>query len=71
LTEFDAPTRGRPRVRRDPPRYSEAKITMPSEMYALLLEYSHETGKPVAWIGRQLFSKFLRDVGKLNDQTED
>jgi hypothetical protein len=38
---------------------------MPAELYALLLEYSHETGQPVAFIGRKLFVKFLRDVGKL------
>jgi hypothetical protein len=44
---------------------------MTDEMYALLLEYCHETGKPISWIGRKLFADFLRDVGKLNDQTED
>ena len=38
---------------------------MPWEMYGLLLEWSHESDVPLSALGRKLFAKHLREVGKM------
>jgi hypothetical protein len=58
---IDEVKRGRPPADIDRKReIVNVGITMTREMRGLLQEYSQETGKPITFIGRNLFSQFLR-----------
>jgi hypothetical protein len=56
--------RGRP-PKTDPPRYQELRVPLEHWLYAVVCEYSNETGIPRTHITRVALVEYLRKVGKI------